>query len=174
MSQTLLITVLFKSILIKNNLNNKMIRHITFSSLFVEMKKDGYLKPFTGMQFTTNTIQDKYVVFEKDWIGDAYFKAMFIAKKAAPGISFSPNDMIALIFDEHDLLIKGYQINEVSESNEFSRRSELESMLSRGDISEKEYKEIGDLLYIKGEIPLDYLVNVDIPDKKRLEQLGLL
>ena len=77
---------------------------------------------------------------------------------------------MALIFDEQDLLIKGYQINEGTKAN----KTFIKSMLEREEISEKEYGEIGELLYVKSEIPLDYLKNIDIPDNDRLEKIGLL
>ena len=139
-----------------------MIRYITFSNHFIDIKKDGYLK-----------IEENapgHLAFEKDWRGDAYFKAVYIAKKAMPGVSFSPNDLIALIFDEHDLLVKGYQIDD---AHDLGDKSSVISMLSRGELTTTEFNEIGEIVYIKDQIPLAYMKNVDIPDMERLSRLGL-
>ena len=149
-----------------------MIRHITFSSLFIEIKKAGCLRP-SGLNLLNGTGKN-FVAFEKNWQSDAYFKAIFISKLSTPEFTFSPTDLIALLFDEHDLLIKGYQIDEGSDSEKSSHRSQLKSMVLRNELSEKEYEQIGKFVYIKDEILLDYLIDVDIPDKKRLTQLGLI
>ena len=148
-----------------------MIRHITFSSFFVEIKKEGYLRPSS---INVNSSGDNFVSFEKNWNSDAYFKALFISKLSIPGYNFSPTDLIALMFDEQDLLVKGYQLNEGLDTKNSLYRTQLQSMVSRNEISDEEYKQIGDFIYINGEILLDYLVDIDIPDKKRLKILGLI
>ncbi|MBN2040084.1 MAG: hypothetical protein JW864_08595 [Spirochaetes bacterium] len=138
----------------------------------MEIKKDGCLKP-SNAHNTPNTNANP-VAFEKDWLSDAYFKAIFISKLSTPGISFSPADMLALLFDEHDLLIKGYLIDEEQDSDNRAHRSQLQSMVSRNELPEAEYKQIGTFVYINDKIPLDYLVAVDIPDINRLSNIGLI
>lgn len=149
-----------------------MIRHITFSSYFMEIKKDGFLRP-SNIQLPDQT-GENLVAFEKNWQSDAYFKAIFISKLSTPGFTFSSTDLIALLFDEHELLIKGYQVNEGLDSDNSQYRSQIKSMVSRNELSEEEYKQIGNFIYINDVIPLDYLVDVDIPDKKRLTKLDLI
>jgi hypothetical protein len=144
-----------------------MIRFITTSSHFIDLKKDGFIKL---SDIFANPKKKGYIVFEKDWKGDGYFKGIFISRNAAPGHSILPADLIALMFDEHDLLLKGYQIHELSDSDE---TTELKSMVRRNELSENELKGIGDLVCIKDDIPLSYMVNVDIPDEKRLGHIGL-
>ena len=143
-----------------------MLRYITFSNYFIDFKRDGYLS-VPGAEGKAAG----HLAFEKDWPGDAYFKAVYIAKNAMPGLSLSPNDLIALIFDEHDLLIKGYQIDD---SSDLGDKSGILSMVSRGELTTEEYDQIGDIVYIHDHIPLAYMKNVDIPDMERLSRLGLV
>jgi hypothetical protein len=148
-----------------------MIRHITSNENLIKIKKDGLIKPGGDGMFPP---ADKgYVSFEKSWKSDAMFKVLSILKGSGPFSPFSPGQLTAILFDEEQLLLKGYQIIDSESEVDLTDKKDLEDMVKKGELSDKEYGEIGNFVFLDGNVSLDYMIGVDFLDEERLKALGM-
>ncbi|MDZ4614860.1 hypothetical protein ORM66_20670 [Bacillus cereus] len=145
-----------------------MIRHITTLKNYGKIKDKEYLLP----RGDGNSVapEKDYIAFESHSESKAFYKAILSGKEGKhPDAKIE--DLVGLIFDEEQLKLQGFEvINSISKEEKtrieiaekkFTTKWENVTMRDCGVISGDEFSSIGEYVFVKGKIPIEFLVKIE-------------
>ncbi|PEL97814.1 hypothetical protein CN602_23365 [Bacillus cereus] len=151
-----------------------MIRHITTKNLFEKMKKTGYIIPAgNGVSVAP---EKEYVAFEQYKGNKSFYKAIYEGKKSNPYYVEYKNlkleDLVGLMVEEKELENEGIEIvyatseypeqyTKEIDGRKFTTKWENYIASLGGILSNEDYENIGEYVFVKGSIPIKYVKQVE-------------
>jgi hypothetical protein len=159
-----------------------IIRHITTKTLFEEIKRTGFICPAGSGKSVAP--EKEYVAFETYKKNKAFYKAIYKGKSSGLYESLQKNELIGLLIDEKELFKNGFKVVNVTalhpeqykrviNEETFTTKWEnyvtdearglwIEKGIDDGEfLSEEEFNNIGEYVFVQGCIPVNYIKVVE-------------
>lgn len=145
-----------------------LIRHITTKKHLKRIYELGFLMP-KGDGISVAPEED-FIAFESYSSSKAFYKAIYNGKKGKhPGLKI--NELVGIILDKNILIEEGYQIVDSISPDELTRieingqkfttKWENETMLHCNILEQDEFNNIGEYVFVKGNIPTNLIVHIE-------------
>jgi uncharacterized protein YbgA (DUF1722 family) len=136
-----------------------ILRHVTLKRRLIKIYNDGYLDPTASSRKLSS--DNKFIAFELNPKNETLIK-IFHVLKSNPLDTFTAKDVFELTFDGNKMIADGKVLETLTQN-----KYQLINYIKSGFISQQEYDSIGDFIFVKGKISLDYLTK---ESKNRLEE----
>lgn len=150
-----------------------MIRHITTETAYNKIKTLGYIVPQGDGNETTP--EKGYSSFELYRKNNNFCKAYYLGN-----IDRYKNleKLIILYLDENQLIKAGFDViitddtlryRQTKNGKEFCTKKENDLFVMGNQITQQEYDEIGNYVFVKGNIPISFINYLEVVDLKNIK-----